>query len=151
MQPLSVEGVLSVSKQLLTFVSRQGAGNVILIPLWRYRTCMCSCTIIFLFLVSHHLQTHSTFSTLMAPPHPNKQHKGKLDFLRAPAPPKTKAHPIPPLGYVLIALVAVVWWQATSLAVKLQCIVGAGLFSCTGIQPSYLLHAVSMVDAFNGN
>ncbi|KAG0259198.1 hypothetical protein BG011_002788 [Mortierella polycephala] len=54
-----------------------------------------------------------------------------LWFLRAPAPPKTHAHPIPILGYILIALIVVQWLHATSLAVKIQCLVGAGLFSCT--------------------
>jgi hypothetical protein len=58
-----------------------------------------------------------------------------LAFLQAPAPPKTKEHPIPTLGYVLIALVAIQWWYATSLAVKIQSLVGAGLFSCTGMSP----------------
>ncbi|KAG0325846.1 hypothetical protein BGZ99_000112 [Dissophora globulifera] len=52
-------------------------------------------------------------------------------FLKAPAPPKTNSHPISSLGYIFIALVFVQWVHATSLAVKLQCVVGAALFSVT--------------------
>ncbi|KAF9361582.1 hypothetical protein BGX26_001587 [Mortierella sp. AD094] len=64
--------------------------------------------------------------------HPRKQKKSSpMAFLRAPAPPKKNAHPIPPLGYILIALVVIQWVHATSLAVKIQCLVGAALFSCT--------------------
>ncbi|KAF8936234.1 hypothetical protein BGZ58_004436 [Dissophora ornata] len=54
-------------------------------------------------------------------------------FLRAPAPPKTNAHPIPPLGYLLIALAVMLWAYTTSFAVKIQCVVGAALFSCTDV------------------
>ncbi|KAF9365404.1 hypothetical protein BGX34_010130 [Mortierella sp. NVP85] len=67
----------------------------------------------------------------MTPPSQKHNKTSMLAFLRAPAPPKTKEHPIPILGYVLIALVVIQWWHATSLAVKIQSLVGAGLFSCT--------------------
>ncbi|KAF9210004.1 hypothetical protein BGZ49_008502 [Haplosporangium sp. Z 27] len=69
----------------------------------------------------------------MTPPtHPKKLKKSSTwDFLRASAPPKMNAHPIPFLGYILIALVVIQWAHATSLAVKIQCLIGAALFSCT--------------------
>ncbi|KAF9438910.1 hypothetical protein BGZ76_003270 [Entomortierella beljakovae] len=68
----------------------------------------------------------------MAPTIPRKQKKSSLlGFLTAPAPLKKSAHPIPILGYILIALVFIQWAHATSLAVKIQCVIGAALFSCT--------------------
>ncbi|KAF9910873.1 hypothetical protein EC991_005336 [Linnemannia zychae] len=67
----------------------------------------------------------------MAIARPKKSKPSVWSFIRTPAPPKTNAHPIPPLGYILIALVFIQWFHATSLAVKLQCLIGAGLFSCT--------------------
>ncbi|GJJ72725.1 hypothetical protein EMPS_05083 [Entomortierella parvispora] len=51
--------------------------------------------------------------------------------IHAPAPSKLKAHPITPTGYLLITVVFLTWYYNTSLAVKLQCLIGAGLFSCT--------------------
>lgn len=68
----------------------------------------------------------------MANVRPKKSKPSAWSFIRARAPPKSNAHPIPPLGYILIALVFIQWFHATSLAVKLQCLIGAGLFSCTG-------------------
>ncbi|KAG0297358.1 hypothetical protein BGZ96_006737 [Linnemannia gamsii] len=67
----------------------------------------------------------------MAIVRPKKSKPSAWSFIRAPAPLKANAHPIPPLGYILIALVVIQWFHATSLAVKLQCLIGAGLFSCT--------------------
>ncbi|KAF9546938.1 hypothetical protein EC957_009103 [Mortierella hygrophila] len=67
----------------------------------------------------------------MAIARPKKIKSSAWSFIHAPAPPKSNAHPIPPLGYILIALVFIQWFHATSLAVKLQCLIGAGLFSCT--------------------
>ncbi|KAG0275428.1 hypothetical protein BGZ95_008808 [Linnemannia exigua] len=67
----------------------------------------------------------------MAIARPKKSKPSAWSFIRAHAPPKTNAHPIPPLGYILIALVFIQWLHATSLAVKIQCLIGAALFSCT--------------------
>ncbi|KAF9972435.1 hypothetical protein BGZ73_004438 [Actinomortierella ambigua] len=62
---------------------------------------------------------------------PRKSKSSMWSFITAPAPSPKNAHPIPALGYVLIMLIAIVWFHETSLAVKLQCVVGAALFSCT--------------------
>ncbi|KAG0050511.1 hypothetical protein BGZ83_004708 [Gryganskiella cystojenkinii] len=51
--------------------------------------------------------------------------------VHAPAPSKLKAHPLTPTGYLLIIVVFLAWFYNTSLAVKLQCLIGAALFSCT--------------------
>jgi hypothetical protein len=75
----------------------------------------------------------------MAIARPKKSKPSAWSFIRAPAPHKSNAHPIPPLGYFLIALVVIQWLHATSLAVKLQCLIGAALFSCTGKETGILL------------
>ncbi|KAG0223427.1 hypothetical protein BGW42_005905 [Actinomortierella wolfii] len=62
---------------------------------------------------------------------PSKPKSSAWSFIRAPAPSPKNAHPIPVLGYVLILAVVIQWFHATSLAVKLQCFIGAALFSCT--------------------
>lgn len=75
-----------------------------------------------------------------------KQKTSPWAFIRAPAPSKKNAHPIPNLGYILIALVAIQWLHATSLALKIQCIIGAGLFSCTGKYWKCLLLCLNSLD-----
>ncbi|ORZ26359.1 hypothetical protein BCR41DRAFT_384461 [Lobosporangium transversale] len=64
----------------------------------------------------------------------------RKSFLRVPAPTKANAHPIPPFGYLLIALVAIQWFRATSLPVKLQSVGGAAAFSVT----EYLFHMMTV-------
>ncbi|KAG0031396.1 hypothetical protein BGZ81_001304 [Podila clonocystis] len=62
---------------------------------------------------------------------PNSKPSSPWSFIRAPAPSQKNEHPITPFGYVFIAAVATLWLVFTSPAVKFQCLVGAGLFSCT--------------------
>ncbi|KAF9159520.1 hypothetical protein DFQ26_006428 [Actinomortierella ambigua] len=65
------------------------------------------------------------------PNRPSRKQKSSMwSFVTAPAPSPKEAHPIPALGYLLMMMIAIVWYHETSLAVKMQCVVGAALFSC---------------------
>lgn len=92
--------------------------------------------LLFLFcLLALPTPDHSTMVTRARKSSPNSKPSSPWSFIRAPAPTKENEHPITPFGYVFMAVVATLWFVFTSSAVKFQCLVGAGLFSCTGRAP----------------
>ncbi|KAL1918312.1 uncharacterized protein VTP21DRAFT_2972 [Calcarisporiella thermophila] len=72
-----------------------------------------------------------------------QQLRGPFRFITAPTPPKTKAHPWPIGGYVLMAFIVYLWFSMTTTEAKVRGLIGGLVFSVT----EYVFHMVTIEKA----